>query len=432
MVLTKGKKIAIGVSVAVAAAIVAIVLGVVYGRSSSSDRPEPAPTTSPEPHPTQGPLPPEAYLGQPNFVNTGTIIDTRWKTAGIVGGGWMEERGIGVVYASDDTAMVVTFLDLNNGYKVVENGYVNMQGSPSHNFVSLSLQAQSYLAMGVSANTDKAVLRTEYLSGRSTWVAGSAYTTQLSDTAAYLGGVYTPSSKLCGVYAAQSPDGGGYFNCYTVSNDGVFGPNNPNTVLYAVNGQVSNLYGMSGNSKSLFLFYRSLGVRNAVYRFDAENGTYTSENDSIYNAFGAVPATLTADTLVDLLDCSETVVAFADATNLHIMYDSTGAFRSPSRQEIPLATLDLVGPSRVQVSDELVVVHDDTKIVLVAPGPVNNPDTTPVWDAAGAQTIPLANTSTLQLPVSYARARGVGNLLVPQSSENGTWQQWQWILGSKQ
>lgn len=421
----------IGIAIAIVVVGAAIALMIIYLPSSSSSTPTPIPP---------GPFPENAWIGDPDFKTTGTSVSLPALDGGFTmyGGGWDEVRGIGSMYGSAVGGVSSIFLTEQGALRHLKTTGTQYSAAASSN-------PSKYITVGswlTGITEDYTNLNTIHDSGASQrglrlwyntaaddeWVEPPLDRDLVAGTPQFVQCLgKNKAGKVLSVLEAQGDVSGDAtqrsVRIYTFTDEYSY-----STLVTVDCGSVSAMYGVAvGVAGAVMYVHGDAGAKLQIFNPTADSyETTPTTTIDVANA----PTMTTADPFA-LVDLSDYACVYATGTTIEIIpVDSDGLLVKDNAQSIPYASLGVTSVQAVQMSDTLVMIHDTTKVVILAPTKTPNVAQKNVYDPAMAQTI-ASNSKRLTIPCGLARDHGVCNMLVPVGSGSGDFTQYQWVLGSK-
>lgn len=414
--------------------------------SSSSNTPTPIPTgtaspiltVTPTAHPTHTTVP--GWPGYPNFEvteNKITPVDVNYP---VLGGYWNESRSTGYIMTTDANTWSLDYLGLaENGkdIKITDRHSAVVQGSYPGSSMFVSTTNPRDVVCSAISTVGQGNLEVMYRTTTGSWSLGDRTPTDVSRTA--------------GVANYTSMFGyGDYINAYKMVDIGEIGANEAevgqcfpvlNTDFrfgtpYTATSTGFPIYGFDGNDDSFWYLADELGSTGTVLfeQDKSTDGKYGGVSaQTTLGTFGTRPTNIDP-TLYNLVACNTNLVVFATFVNIQVVYETNGKYdASQPDQTITLASIGLKTPIWLQLEDELMVIFgidtDNDRAVVI----LGRDSDLKTYNTTNTQSFKLPpNLVQMQhLPISYDKARGVGNMLIPDALNTKTWIQWEWKLGSK-
>lgn len=449
--------IAVGVVILVA---LAIVLGLLFGGKSSStpthvaptSPPVPHPTTThapPPPHPTARPVPPDNWVGYSNYKKTDQSLEQKGLTsAATFSGYWSETNGMGMTSASTlSTIRIMPITLAANGKDLVAGDSFHVDSVSGTNPVRyptatmiVSPTGQPYVACYVYPDTSNKVnshVWTQDAQGAWVHVAPTYTYTGADSEYPYTGAISLVNNTL-NVLALTMDQASGSKHVYGAHFDTTKETSTQYTLSLRVPSTLS--YGIAANEEfCVAYYYETTGDGfNRIEYFPAATGKDAKNYDNTKpgtflriqeDALEVPPLTY----LANMISISKSFLVWTDAANLYIAPRDDTFYDETKKQTIPWTALDILAVTTVQITnDDTIAIVTGIKVVLLS---LNDPSaaSSDLFNVDEKQEFSYTADMVPALPTSFAKARGVGNMLLPRSElEQPTyWDVFEWFLQSK-
>ncbi len=416
--------------------IVSILAGALSIHKTHRSEPTVLPSFTPEPVPTIGPL--DGFLGFPNFLRTQNTLQVTGEATATFGGSWIESRGVGVVYSGTTAGLSMNAVSLDQeGTTMLLSGGTQLTNRTQTPYATMSRYADVDLiaaihSMNKSGCGDVVQATTYYRDVTSSYEFGQNIVTTIGAATETIAEFASPDNTPTLMVVGESTNVKPYIFCYKLDNRGEV--DTSYQLTYGDTGALYNVFGLDGNENVCALAVEKATAQGeyTVYTYTTDGkGTFSDEKNTLLSIASAAPFDASDRQVNNCVGVGDKVIAVVTATQLQIFTaDSSGQYDSARRQSISLSTWDMLDVYNVQVEGELVVIHDQTKAVMLMP--LENPSSpTSSYSVTNAQVLALPSGAYGRLPVSYNRHRGVGELLLPDAT-TGVWTKFAWVLGSKQ
>lgn len=417
------------ISVVSALVVIAAVVAYVMTRPKSERLP---PLVSPTltPIPSVTPLPPTDWVGFPNFVSTEVKLQSLGASTHH-SGAWSESRGVGFILNSSTKESQLNFT-ASDAAKIIANGVESTRTAGVAGFAS-------YLGVNVDVVTslsqtedNKTLLRGVYRAKTGQWVIGDSRTFDYEGAQDQMYVRVMPSSetKYSVVYPYYSGTDVGLslfeldVSKMTFSrNFGIpmtFIQKDPTTGKYISKAE-NSAYGVCGN-KDFMWSYADDGKSAEIFTYAVKDGVYEATPNNIYLQAASMMDVIGRE-VVQLLDCTANLFAYASQTNIHVVARGEKGTYTTTVDVIKLSDIGVTRPLWLQLFDELMVVANATKVVFLS---VQEDGTG--YDTTAPQTFDVKQVMK-NVPVGYSKDQGISRMLLADSES--TYLEYQWDLGSK-
>lgn len=420
------------------AAFVVLLISLAVGAASAHPRHREAPTVippsfTPRPVPTVGPF--DGYLGFPQFFKTSNVLQLGTSQDSILGGTWLEERGTGVIFAGQSSLLTLhSVFTQRDSVTIAVQGHTQLNNAYQAPYAVMSRYANVDLMAAVRGEDGHSSLMvsTFYRNVDNLYTFGETIELAVGSSTEAIAELASPNGVPNLLVAAESTNASPYIYGYRLSNTAEV--KGEYKLSYGNPGTLYHVYGLDGNEHVCAVAFQDVtSASDGHYQVhvwsEDGNGEFAGTPLTLFSQLEGAPFDPAERTVSNCVGVGDGVIAVVTATHLEVFTADTQGHYSPDRrQQINLSVWDIQGVNNVQVEGQLIVLHDQAKVVLLMPfenptGPSN------VYSTSKAQVLALPDGDYGRLPVSYSRGRGVGELLLP-NQETGVWTKYAWVLGS--